>query len=231
MATTASDKEKLLKEMIKNAVHFGHKPSKWNPKMKPYLYGKHDGVHIFDLNKTATALESATEFLRQCVRDGKMVLFVSTKAQAIQIMKDTAEACGMPYITQKWVPGLLTNFATIKKRIKYLRDLKEQEASGELDKYTKKEALKMKKTIVKLQEALGGLENLTKRPDVLFLVDVVRDHIAVEEANKLNIPIVAIVDSNGDPTRITYPIPGNDDAINSLDFLVKKIGGALERRK
>ncbi|MFA5842407.1 MAG: 30S ribosomal protein S2 [Candidatus Gracilibacteria bacterium] len=231
MPTTAPDKEKLLKEMIKNAVHFGHKPCKWNPKMKPYLYGKHDGVHVFDLNKTADGLAVATEFLHQCVRESKTVLFVSTKAQAIQIMKDTAEACGMPYITQKWVPGLLTNFTTIKKRIKYLRDLKEQDASGELDKYTKKEALKMRKTIIKLQEALGGLENLTKRPDVLFLVDVVRDHIAVEEANKLNIPIVAIVDSNGDPTRITHPIPGNDDAINSLDFLVKKIGGALERKK
>ena len=231
MPTIASDKEKLLKEMIKNAVHFGHKPSKWNPKMKPYIYGKYDGVHVFDLNKTANALEVATEFLHQCVREGKTVLFVSTKAQAIQIMKDTAEACGMPYITHKWVPGLLTNFATIKKRIKYLRDLKEQDASGELDKYTKKEALKMRKTIIKLQEALGGLENLTKRPDVLFLVDVVRDHIAVEEANKLNIPIVAIVDSNGDPTRITYPIPGNDDAINSLEFLVKKIGDALEKKK
>lgn len=231
MPTTTVDKEKLLKEMIKNAVHFGHKPSKWNPKMKPYLYGKFEGVHVFDLNKTADALEKAMEFLRQCVREGKTVLFVSTKAQAIQIMKDTAEACNMPYITQKWVAGLLTNFTTIKKRIKYLRDLKEQEAAGELDKYTKKEALNFKKTIVKLQKALGGLENLTKRPDVLFLVDVVRDHIAVEEANKLNIPIVAIVDSNGDPTRITYPIPGNDDAINSLDFLVKKIGGALERKK
>ncbi len=223
--------EKLLKDMLKNAVHFGHRPSKWNPKMKPYIYGKHSGVHVFDLNKTAKALGEACDFLQKTRKEGKTVLFVSTKQQAIDVVREAAEECGMPYITHKWVPGLLTNFSTIKKRIQYLKDLKDQEASGEFEKYTKKEALTLHKTIVKLQTALGGVQEMKEKPDALIVIDVVRDEIAVREAAKLGIPIVAIVDSTADPSSITHPIPGNDDAISSITFLIQTLGNALGKKK
>jgi len=229
--TTNTSSEKTLKDMLKNAVHFGHRPSKWNPKMKSFIHGKHSGVHVFDLNQTASKLKEAQTFLKSCSKEGKVVLFVSTKQQAIEVVRDTAEECGMPYITHKWVPGLLTNFGTIKQRIKHLKDLKAQELSGEFEKYTKKEALERHKTIIKLQIALGGVQEMSKKPDAIFVVDVVRDQIAVKEAAKLGIPIIAIVDSNADPSNITYPIPGNDDAIKAITFLVKQIGAAIGPKK
>jgi len=223
--------EKLLKDMLKNGVHFGHRPTKWNPKMAPFIHGRYSGIHVFDLNKTSKALKEACDFLEKCSKEGKTVLFVGTKQQATRIVREIAEECGMPHITQKWVPGILTNFNTIKTRIKYLKDLKAQKEAGDFDKYTKKEALKLEKTTKKLQIALGGVEEMDKKPDALFIVDVVRDNIAVQEANKLKIPIVAIVDSNADPSNITYPIPGNDDAINSIQFLTKMAGDALGKKK
>ncbi|MBT7484619.1 30S ribosomal protein S2, partial [Candidatus Peregrinibacteria bacterium] len=229
--TTPVISEKLLKDMLKNAVHFGHRPSKWDPKMKSFIHGKHSGVHVFDLNQTATMLKEAQDFLKKCSNEGKTILFVSTKQKAIEIVRDTAESCGMPYITHKWVPGLLTNFGTIKKRIKHLKDLKSQELNGDFEKYTKKEALERHKTIIKLQTALGGVQEMNKKPDALFVVDVVRDQISVKEASKLGIPIVAIVDSNADPSTITYPIPGNDDAVKSITFLVEQIGAAIGPKK
>jgi small subunit ribosomal protein S2 len=229
MASSAT--EKNLKEMVEKAVHFGHKPSKWNPKMKNFIHGKYSGVHVFDLNKTQAGLDAATEFLKQLKKEGKVILFVSTKEQSVQIVTDIAKKCDMPYITHRWVGGLLTNFSTIKNRIKYLKDLKEQEKNGELDKYTKKEALGLKKTITKLEATLGGVQDMDKKPDALFIVDVVRDQTAVKEAAKLNIPIVAIVDSNADPSSITYPIPGNDDAVHSIEYLVTKVGEALGMKK
>jgi small subunit ribosomal protein S2 len=229
MSTTTS--EKLLREMLANAVHFGHRPSKWNPKMASYIHGKHSGVHVFDLNKTASALKTASDFLSGLSKEGKTILFVSTKQQAVHIVEEVATQCGMPHITHKWVPGLLTNFSTIKERIKYLKDLKDQESKGEFEKYTKKEALNLHKTIIKLQTALGGVQEMSKRPDALFIVDVVRDKIAVKEAAKLGIPIVGIVDSNADPSEIDFPIPGNDDAILSIGFLTKKIGEAIGKKK
>jgi small subunit ribosomal protein S2 len=223
--------EKLLKDMLKSGVHFGHRPTKWNPKMAPFIYGRHSGVHVFDLNKTAEALQDACEFLKTLSKEGKTVLFVGTKQQATRIVEEVAVDCGMPHITHKWVPGLLTNFSTIKQRIKYLKSLKEQKKAGDFDKYTKKEALQLEKTIVKLQAALGGVEDMEKKPDALFVIDVVRDNIAVKEAKKLGIPIIAVVDSNADPSEITHPIPGNDDAINSISFLVKMAGEAMGKKK
>ena len=201
--TNTSISEKLLRDMLKSAVHFGHRPTKWNPKMKSYIYGKHSGVHVFDLNKTADALVKAQEFLKECRKGNKTVLFVSTKQQAMNVVEEVAQECGMPHITHKWVPGLLTNFSTIKKRIKYLKDLKDQEAKGEFEKYTKKEALNLHKTIVKLQTALGGVQEMHERPDALIVIDVVRDEISVKEASKLGIPIIGIVDSNANPAIIT----------------------------
>lgn len=221
-----------MREMLKNAVHLGHRSQKWNPRMAPFLFGKRKGVHIFDLQKTAQCLEQALNFLKKQVAEGKIILMVSTKQQAAIILKETAKKCSMPYVTQRWIGGLLTNFETIKKRIRYLNELKESEKKGEFEKYTKKEAANLCKTIAKLEKALGGVSTLTRLPDVLFVIDTVRDQLAVKEAQKLKIPIIAVLDSNADPVNIDYPIPANDDALKSLKYLIAKIEEAiLESRK
>jgi small subunit ribosomal protein S2 len=220
-------KEDLVKELFKNMVHIGHSTQKWNPKMKKYLYCEDKGYHVINLEKTIEKLDEAIEFLRKNLSEGKTILFVSTKPQSINLVSEFSESLNMPFVVSKWIPGLLTNFSTLKNRIKYLIDLKEKEVSGELSKYTKKELSKIKKVIGKLQISLGGVEKLKSKPDVVFIVDVVRDAIVVEEANKLGIPIVAFVDSNADPKKIDYPVPANDDAIKSLKFLFSYIKEGL----
>jgi len=216
-----------LKDMLEAAVHFGHKTQKWNPKMKRYLYGSRNGVHVFNLEKTKDSLIKASEFLKLASANGKTVLLVSTKPQASQLIIEAAEATKMPYVVHKWMGGLLTNFATMKQRIRYYRSLKDQEKNGEFEKYTKKEASVLRKDIVKLDAALGGVSTLERLPDVVFVADVVRDHIAVKEANKMKIPVVAICDSNSDPDGVAYPIPGNDDAIKSLTYLIGSVKDAI----
>jgi small subunit ribosomal protein S2 len=216
-----------IKDMFKNAVHIGHRTHKWNPKMKKYLHGEKNGIHIIDLVKTEKMLEEALKFLKKMSSEGKTVLFVSTKLQSIKLIEETAKQCKSPYVSHKWIPGLLTNFKTLKTRIKYLQNLKEQEASGEFDKYTKKEATGLKKTIDKLQAALGGVQNLEKKPDCVFVVDTIRDEVVVKEARKLGVPVVAITDSNSDPSLIDYPVPGNDDAVKSLTYLLDKVASAF----
>lgn len=219
-----------LKEMFDNAVHIGHRTHKWNPKMKKYIYGEINGIHIIDLEKTAECLEKAMEFLSKLSMEGKKVLFVSTKPQSVKLLEDTAKTTHMPYVISQWIPGLLTNFSTVKTRIKYLTDLKEQQASGDFEKYTKKEASKLGKVIDKLQIALGGVEGMHSLPDAVFVVDSCRDAIVVKEARKLHVPIVAIVDTNADPSKITYPIPANDDAIKSLTYLLNKVKTSITRK-
>lgn len=216
-----------LKEMLANAVHFGHQTQKWNPKMRPYLYGVRDGIHIFDLQKTFESMQSALSFLQTTVSEGKKVLFVSTKQQAASVVEATAKKCNMPYVTHKWIGGLLTNFSSINTRIKYYLDLEEKSKSGEFEKFTKKEASKFKKDLDKLGVAFSGLKGLTKAPDAIFVVDCVRDNIAIKEAQKLNIPVVAITDSNADPDEVDHPIPGNDDAIKSLKYFLSKAEDAI----
>lgn len=216
-----------LKEMLDAAVHFGHKTQKWNPKMKKYIFGSRNGIHIFDLAKSKDCLDKAMEYLKMVSASGKKVLLVSTKPQAAQLILETAEATNMPYVIHKWIGGLITNFSTIKQRIKYLRNLKEQEKTGEIEKYTKKEASDIKKTIVKLEAALGGVKDLDRVPDVIFVADAVRDQIVIKEANKVKVPVVAIVDSDADPDGVAYPIPGNDDAIKSLTYLINKVKSAI----
>lgn len=216
-----------LKEMLAAAVHFGHQTYKWNPKMKRYLYGVRDGIHIFDLQKTFSMQQNALTFLQKTVEEGKTILFVSTKQQAASLVEDVAKKCNMPYVTHKWIGGLLTNFSTVKKRIKHFLNLIEKENNGEFEKYTKKEASKLKKDLEKLQIAFGGLKEMKKKPHVLFVVDCVRDNIAVKEARKLKIPVVAITDSNANPDEIDYPIPGNDDAVKSLRYFMSKIEDAI----
>jgi small subunit ribosomal protein S2 len=220
-----------LKEMLQAAVHFGHQSQKWDPKMKDYLYGVRDGVHIFDLQKTFSKLNEALSFLQKNVDEGKTILFVSTKQQGSSLVSGVAKKCGMPCVTHKWIGGLLTNFSTVKKRIKYFLDLLHNQEAGEFEKYTKKEKSKFLKEIEKLETAFGGLKDMKRLPDVLFVVDCVRDNIAVKEARKLKIPIVAITDSNANPEEIDYPIPGNDDAIKSIKYFLGKIEDAILNAK
>ena len=224
-------KEKEIKAMLTSAVHFGHKVSKWNPKMKPYLYGEKNGIHIFNLETTYDLLGESLKVLEKTVKEGKVILFVSTKQQAERLVRDTAVECGMPYITKKWMGGLLTNFSTIKRRIKRLKTLKEQEASGEIEKYTKKEVSSMKKEAEKLESALGGVQNITRPPDMLFVVDSVRDNIAIREARRLKIPVMSIADSNSNPDHIDYFIPGNDDAVKSLTYFLERIKNSIKTAK
>jgi len=220
-----------LKEMLAAAVHFGHPTQRWNPKMKRYLYGVYQGIHVFDLQKTFDQLQKALGYIQLTVSEGKTILFVSTKQQAASIVDNVAKKCGMPYVTHKWIGGLLTNFATVKRRIKHFQDLLEAQSTGELLKYTKKEMSKIKKELEKLETAFGGLKNLTRMPDALFVIDTVRDNIAIQEARKLHIPIIAITDSNADPDEIDYPIPGNDDAVKSLKYFLAKVEDSILNAK
>ena len=220
-----------LQEMLDSAVHFGQKTTKWNPKMKKYIYGVKNGIHIIDVQKTAECIKAVQEYLKKETSTGKRVLLVCTKPQAANLIVDMAKETGMPYVIHKWVGGLLTNFSTIKRRIKYFKKLRDEEKSGEFSKYTKKEASNLKKTMVKLESALGGVKDMEKLPDIVFVADVVRDRIAVQEATKLNIPVIGIVDSNSDPENIKYPIPGNDDAIKSLTYLINAVKGGIVAKK
>ena len=220
-----------LKEMAKNALHFGHSTHKWNPKMKPYLYGKRHGIHIFDLKKTAEALLKALDFLANAARANKSILFVGTKQQSHLLLQDLHKATKMPIVTDKWIPGLLTNFKTIKKRIDYFKELKDEDRKGGFDKYTKKEQIKLRKKIQDLSSSLSGVEDMEETPDVLFVVDIVRDAIAVKEARRLKIPVVAIVDSNADPDMVDYSIPANDDAIKSLEYILTLVKEAVTAKK
>ena len=213
--------------MAKNAVHFGHPTAKWNPKMKKYIYTSKQGIHIFDLKKTAQELVKALDFLANAARARKTVLFVGTKQQCHDILKDIKKETRMPIVTDKWIPGLLTNFKTIKKRIGYFKQLKEDDKNGMLSKYTKKEQTKLKKKIQELSEKLSGVEEMESVPDVLFVTDILRDSIPVTEARRLHIPIVAIVDTNADPDKVDYPIPANDDAIKSITYILNLVKEAM----
>lgn len=216
-----------VKEMMDAAMHFGHQTHRWNPKMKPFLYGSKNGIHIFDLEKTGAAIDEAMEFLKQASGSGKTIMLASTKPQAAKLIMEAAKETKMPYVVNKWMPGLFTNFSTIKKRIKYFNDLIEKEKSGELEKYTKKEISRIKKELVKLQDAFGGVREMDKLPAIVFVADVVRDRIIVNEAIKMKLTVVAITDSNADPDGVEFPIPANDDALSSLIFVVNKVKAAI----
>jgi len=215
------------KELLEVGAHFGHKTKKWDPRMKPYLYGVKNDIHIFDLEKTAEAFNRAIAFMQKLIKENKTILFVSTKQQTFASLPLAAKKCNQPFVAQKWFAGLLTNFETIKKRIKYMKDLKAQEESGELQKYTKKEQSDFEKEITKLEAALGGVANLTRLPDAIFVPSAVRDQIVIKEAQKLNIPIIAIIDSDGNPDKIDFVIPANDDSVKALNFYLEKIAEAL----
>lgn len=231
MSTSAQPNTKILEEMLNAACHFGHRVSKWNPKMHRYLYTKREGIHIFDLTKTYECLTRALDFLRENASQGKIILLVSTKLHAARLMNESAKKSGCPFVSRKWIPGLLTNFDTLRKRINYFKELKEQKATGGWEKYTKKERLELQRELDKLEDAFSGVEHMNKLPDTVVVLDAVHDALALREAKRLKIATVAICDSNADPDLVTYPIPGNDDAIKALHYFMEKITGAIEEGK
>lgn len=228
MATVEVD----IKKLLEAGAHFGHKTSRWHPKMAPYIHSKRDGVYIVDLTKTVTMLEDALKYVEKTVASGKQVLIVGTKRQARDIAKNLAEETKMPYVTERWLGGMLTNQNTIGGRVKHLKDLEQKMESGQLaSKYNKLELQRFQEEIDGMNHLYGGIKNMSIRPGVVFVFDVLTDHNAVKEANKLGIPIVGITDTNADPTDITYPIPANDDAIKTLQLVADYLKIAIESGK
>jgi small subunit ribosomal protein S2 len=215
-----------MKQMLEAGVHFGHQTRRWNPKMKPYIFGARNGIHIIDLQKTVKLFDKAYQFIVKTVADGYPVLFVGTKKQAHDSVTEESERCGMFYVVNRWLGGTLTNFQTIRKSINRLKELETMKREGTLTRYTKKEALQMEKEMVKLEKNLGGIKNMDDIPGAVFVVDPKKEHIAVREARKLGIPVVAIADTNCDPDEIDYIIPGNDDAIRAIRLVCSRIADA-----
>jgi len=216
-----------LEALIDAGVHFGHQTKRWNPRMRPYIYGARNGIHIIDLQQTVGLLEEACHFVRELAAQGEAVLFVGTKKQAQETIEEEAKRCGMYYINQRWLGGTLTNFATIQKRIDYLVRLEDQKDRGELSCLPKNEALKLEKEIIRLNRLIGGFKEMTSLPDALFIVDPTKEKIALAEARRVGIPVVAIVDTNCNPADIDYPIPANDDAIRTIKLICTKIADAI----
>lgn len=215
-----------MKELLEAGVHFGHQTRRWNPKMKPYIFGSRNGIHIIDLQKTVHLFGIAYDFIVKTVADGYSVLFVGTKKQAHESIVEESERCGMFYVVHRWLGGTLTNFQTIRKSVGRLKELQNMKEDGSILRYTKKEALKMEKELFKLERNLGGIKDMDELPGAVFIVDPKKEHIAVKEANKLGIPIVAIADTNCDPDEIDYIIPGNDDAIRAIRLICSRIADA-----
>lgn len=217
-----------MTQLLEAGAHFGHQAKRWNPKMKPYIYAERNGIHILDLKQTLTMTEKAYDFVREIASNGGKVLFVGTKKQAQDAVKDEALRCGGFYVNQRWLGGLLTNLQTIKSRVKRLKELEEMDESGELDTaYTKKEASLLRKELAKLQKNVGGIKGMSKLPAALFVVDIKKEFLALQEAAKLGIPVIALIDTNVDPDLVTYKIPANDDAIRSVSLFASVIANAV----
>ncbi len=215
-----------MKQLLEAGVHFGHQTRRWNPKMRPFIYGERNDIHIIDLNQTLEQANRAHEFVRDTVRDGGTVLFVGTKKQVAGAIAEAAEQAGMPYVNYRWLGGMLTNFSTIQKRIFYMKELDRMAQSGEMESLPKKERLRLGREQEKLQRNLGGVADLKKLPDALFLIDVNVEATAVKEANRLGLPVIGLVDSNCDPDGIDFVIPGNDDAVRSAQLIANMISEA-----
>jgi small subunit ribosomal protein S2 len=225
MATAQVD----IKKLLEAGAHFGHQSSRWHPRMAPYIHSKREGNHIIDLTKTVEALDKALDFLTQTASAGKQILLVSTKRQAKDKIKEVATATNMPYVTERWLGGMLTNTATIGGRIKHLKDLESRMISGELaNRYSKLEVQRFQEEIDEMNHLYGGVKEMAAKPGAMFVVDVINDGIAVREARKLGVPVVAIVDTNGDPSQINYPIPANDDATKAISLILDYVQAAIE---
>lgn len=216
-----------MKSLLEAGVHFGHRTRRWNPRMKQFIFTQRNGIHIIDLQQTMSRLEEAYKVVRDVVAEGGTILFVGTKKQAQETVVQEAVRCGMPYVSNRWLGGTLTNFRTIRARIDYMVRLEERQAMGELDKLPKKEALLLTRELAKLEIRVGGLREMKRLPRLLFIVDTLHEQIAIDEATTLEVPIVALTDTNSDPFPIQYPIPANDDAIRAIKLITGKIADAV----
>jgi len=224
-------KEITLLEMLKSGVHFGHQQKYWHPKMKPYIHTNRAGLYIINLEKTDEKLKEALEYIKDVTAKNGKILFVSTKRQAHTIVRKLAEEVGMPYATERWIGGTLTNFDNIKKLVKRLKELRENKEKGELEKYTKREQMKMDEEMEYLELSVGGIQDMEKLPEALFIIDMKKEKTAVREARKMNIPIIAMCDTNVNPELADYPIPANDDATKSINLIMGAVKEAVEEGK
>lgn len=216
-----------IKQLLEAGAHFGHQTGRWHPRMKNYIFTKRNGIHIIDLEKTASMLDRAYEYVRELAAGGSTILFVGTKKQAQESIVEEAQRCSMPYIDQRWLGGMLTNFTTIQARIDHLVRLEDQQSRGEFGRLTKKEIMKINEEIDKLNKQMGGIKEMTSLPSALFIVDPTKEDIALAEAKRMGIPVVGIVDTNCNPDTIDYPIPANDDAIRAIKLICVKMADAV----
>ena len=216
-----------MRQMLEAGVHFGHQTHRWNPRMKRFIFGERNGISIIDLEQTLDRVDSAYKFVRDMVANGGSILFIGTKKQAQDPVKFFADKCGMPYINERWLGGMLTNFDTISKRVQKMQDYERMRDTGEFDLMPKKEALLISRELEKLQKNLSGIRNMSRRPTAVFIIDTMKESIAVTEANKLGLPVIAVVDTNVNPDLITFPIPGNDDAIRANELMARVICEAV----
>jgi small subunit ribosomal protein S2 len=216
-----------MRQLLESGVHFGHQTRRWNPKMKRFIFTERNGIYIIDLQQSLAYIDNAYDFVKETVRHGGTVLFVGTKKQAQEAIEEQARRVGMPYVTERWLGGMLTNFSTVHGRLQRLRELEDMEANNSSTAVTKKEQLQLTRERIKLERTLGGIRTMAKVPSALWIVDTKKEHIAVAEAKKLGIPVVAILDTNCDPDEVQYPIPGNDDAIRSVHLLTRVIADAV----
>jgi small subunit ribosomal protein S2 len=215
-----------LKDLLEAGVHFGHQTKRWNPKMKPFLFAEKNGIHIIDLEKTMQCLNEAREAVREVATSGKPVLFVGTKPQAKHAIKEHAERCNMPYVTERWLGGTLTNFNTVRRSLNRLQYLEKMEVDGSISQFSKKEVSRFAKEKGRILKTLGGIREMVDLPGMVFVVDTKKEINAVNEARKLKIPIVGVVDSNADPEEVTYPVPGNDDAMRAISLIARVVADA-----
>lgn len=218
--------ELALQELLEAGVHFGHQTKRWNPKMKPYLFAEKNGIHIIDLEKTLQCLIAARDAIREVAGQGKAVLFVGTKPQAKHAIKDEAERCSMPYVTERWLGGTLTNFNTVRRSLNRLQYLEKMEVDGSISQFSKREASRLNKEKERILKTLGGIRSMSDLPGLVFVVDTKKEINAVNEARRLRIPIVGVVDSNADPDEVTYPVPGNDDAMRAISLFARVVADA-----
>ena len=216
-----------IKQLLEAGAHFGHQTGRWHPRMKSYIFTKRNGIHIIDLEQTAALLDKACDFIRQVVAEGGTILFVGTKKQAQEAVEEEAQRCQMYYVNQRWLGGMMTNFATIQARVNHLVRLEDQKEKGEFGRFPKKEALKLDEEIVRLNQQMGGFKEMTDLPSALFIIDPTKEQIALAEARRMGIPVVAIVDTNCNPDDIDYPIPANDDAIRAIKLISSKVADAI----
>ncbi|MFL6299382.1 MAG: 30S ribosomal protein S2 [Terriglobales bacterium] len=216
-----------MKELLEAGVHFGHQTKRWNPKMKEYIFGERNGIYIIDLQKTLKMFKDASKYVQDAAADGKQIMFVGTKRQAQDAISEEAQKCGMPYVNNRWLGGLLTNWVTVQKSVKRLKELDEMSTDGRYDLLPKKEVIKLERERKHLQANLAGIKNMNRHPDIMFVIDSSKEAIAVKEARKLGIPVVAVVDTNCDPSEVDYVIPGNDDALRAIRLFTSKISESI----